>query len=211
MHDLEGIRRYLHSVHTPDQELIAQLRYVDRMREDSPNSQYTDEPLIDAKEVALWLKVSEDWVWDHSTRRAPFLPAIWLSSGALKFRRTAIRAFFAGRERVSSLRQKQRRQSVNSPVQVSLGAPTPDDSPDSQETDDPLVDAKEVALWLGVSEAWVWDHSKRRAPFLPAIRLSNGVVRFRRVAIRIFVAERERLSPLHRKRRTHSVHTPATE
>lgn len=34
------------------------------------------EDLLDAKKVAHWLDVTEDWVWDHTTRRAPFLPAI---------------------------------------------------------------------------------------------------------------------------------------
>jgi predicted DNA-binding transcriptional regulator AlpA len=64
--------------------------------------------LLNAKEVAAWLGVTEDWVWDHSTRRAPFLSAIWLSGGALRFRRSAIAAFIEERERVSQLRRKRR-------------------------------------------------------------------------------------------------------
>jgi hypothetical protein len=44
-----------------------------------------EEILLDAVDVSIWLKVSEDWVWDHASRRAPFLPAIWLSDGALRF------------------------------------------------------------------------------------------------------------------------------
>jgi predicted DNA-binding transcriptional regulator AlpA len=72
------------------------------------NTQSEDDPLLDAKEVAAWLRVSEDWVWDHSTRRAPFLPAIWLSSGALRFRRPAIESFIAERERLSRIRHKRR-------------------------------------------------------------------------------------------------------
>jgi predicted DNA-binding transcriptional regulator AlpA len=79
---------------------------------DSPtNSQSDDNPLLAAKEVSAWLGVSEDWVWDHSTRRAPFLPAIWLSNGALRFRPSAIRGFINERERISSLRRKRRKQS----------------------------------------------------------------------------------------------------
>ena len=73
-----------------------------------PNTQSEDDPLLDAREVAAWLGVSEDWVWDHSTRRAPFLPAIWLSSGALRFRRPAIESFIAERERLSRIRHKRR-------------------------------------------------------------------------------------------------------
>ncbi len=72
------------------------------------NTQSEDDPLLDAKEVAAWLRVSEDWVWDHSTRRAPFLPAIWLSSGALRFKRSAIESFVAERERLSKIRRKRR-------------------------------------------------------------------------------------------------------
>lgn len=79
------------------------------MMETSRNSPDNDEPLLDAKDVALWLKVSEDWVWDHSTRRAPFLPVIIISDGALRFRKSAIRTFIAERERLSPLRRKRRK------------------------------------------------------------------------------------------------------
>jgi predicted DNA-binding transcriptional regulator AlpA len=72
------------------------------------NSQTVDEPLLDAKQVAVWLSVSEDWVWDHSTRRAPFLPAIWLSDGAIRFKRSAISAFITEREHLSRFRPKRR-------------------------------------------------------------------------------------------------------
>ena len=66
------------------------------------------DPLLNAKEVAAWLGVTEDWVWDHSTRRAPFLPAIWLSDGALRFRRNRIAEFIDERERLSAVRRKRR-------------------------------------------------------------------------------------------------------
>jgi predicted DNA-binding transcriptional regulator AlpA len=71
-----------------------------------PNARSDDDPLLNAKEVAVRLGVSEDWVWDHSTRRAPFLPAIWLSPGALRFRRSAIDSFISERERLSRIRSK---------------------------------------------------------------------------------------------------------
>ena len=64
--------------------------------------------MLNAKEVAAWLGVTEDWVWDHSTRRAPFLPAIWLSDGALRFRRNRIAEFIDDRERLSAKRRKRR-------------------------------------------------------------------------------------------------------
>jgi predicted DNA-binding transcriptional regulator AlpA len=74
-----------------------------------PNSRAKqDLPLLNAKEVAAWLGVTEDWVWDHSTRRAPYLPAIWLSNGALRFRRDKIANFIDERERLSAKRRTRR-------------------------------------------------------------------------------------------------------
>ena len=74
-----------------------------------PDSRADQElPLLNAKEVAAWLGVTEDWVWDHSTRRAPYLPAIWLSDGALRFRRSRIAKFIDERERLSAKRRKRR-------------------------------------------------------------------------------------------------------
>lgn len=64
-----------------------------------------------------------------------------------------------------------------------------------------LLDAEDVSIWLKVSEDWVWDHANRRAPFLPVIRLSDGVVRFKRSKIAEFIDERERLSAKRRRRR----------
>ena len=37
------------------------------------------DPLLTAEEVAAKLKVSTDWVWDHSSRRLPYLPVIRMS------------------------------------------------------------------------------------------------------------------------------------
>ena len=67
-----------------------------------------EEILLDAVDVSIRLKVSEDWVWDHSSRRAPFLPAIWLSDGVLRFRPSKIDAFIEERERLSAKRRKRR-------------------------------------------------------------------------------------------------------
>jgi predicted DNA-binding transcriptional regulator AlpA len=66
---------------------------------------------------------------------------------------------------------------------------------------DPLLTAEEVAKRLNVTSDWVWDHSSRRAPFLPVIRMSDGVLRYRESQVDEFVMERERLSILRRKRR----------
>jgi predicted DNA-binding transcriptional regulator AlpA len=64
--------------------------------------------LLTAEEVALMLKVSKDWVWDHSSRRLPYLPVIRMSDGALRYRASGIEEFLKERERASSLRRRRR-------------------------------------------------------------------------------------------------------
>lgn len=64
--------------------------------------------LLTADEVALKLKVSKDWVWDHSSRRVPYLPVIRMSDGALRYRASGIEEFLRERERASVLRRKRR-------------------------------------------------------------------------------------------------------
>lgn len=68
-------------------------------------------------------------------------------------------------------------------------------------TEDLLLTAEEVAAKLKVSTDWVWDHSSRKLPYLPVIRMSNGVLRYRASGIEEFLEERERASTLRRKRR----------
>jgi predicted DNA-binding transcriptional regulator AlpA len=64
--------------------------------------------LLTAEDVAQLLKVSRDWVWDHSTRRLPYLPVIRMSDGALRYRSSQIEAFLLERERAAVLRRKRR-------------------------------------------------------------------------------------------------------
>jgi hypothetical protein len=64
--------------------------------------------LLTAEDVALKLKVSKDWVWDHSSRRLPYLPVIRMSDGALRYRASGIEEFLKERERSSCLRRKRR-------------------------------------------------------------------------------------------------------
>jgi predicted DNA-binding transcriptional regulator AlpA len=64
--------------------------------------------LLTAEDVALKLKVSKDWVWDHSSRRWPYLPVIRMSDGALRYRASGIDEFLKKRERASHLRRKHR-------------------------------------------------------------------------------------------------------
>ena len=75
--------------------------------------------------------------------------------------------------------------------------------PAMQEMDavDSLLTVEDVAERLRVSRDWVWDHSSRKAPYLPVIRMSDGVLRYRESQIEEFVNERERLSSLRRKHR----------
>lgn len=66
---------------------------------------------------------------------------------------------------------------------------------------DPLLSVDDVAERLNVTKDWVWDHSSRKAPYLPVIRIGDGTLRYRHSQIEEFVNERERLSVLRRKRR----------
>jgi excisionase family DNA binding protein len=51
-----------------------------------------------------------------------------------------------------------------------------------------LLTINEVAAWLGVSKAWVYDHATRKKPFLPCVRLGE-LARFRRSEIERFIQE----------------------
>jgi predicted DNA-binding transcriptional regulator AlpA len=73
----------------------------------SPYEIQTD-PLLTVEEVALRLKISKDWVWDHSSRKSPHLPVIRLGDGALRFRASSIEKFICERERLSNLRRGSR-------------------------------------------------------------------------------------------------------
>ena len=66
---------------------------------------------------------------------------------------------------------------------------------------DPLLTVEDVAERLNVTKDWVWDHSSRKTPYLPVIRIGDGTLRYRMSQIEEFVNERERLSTLRRKRR----------
>jgi hypothetical protein len=66
------------------------------------------EPLLTAEDVARRLNVSADWVWDHSSRKAPYLPVIRMSDGVLRYRASGIEEFLKVREEAASLRRKRR-------------------------------------------------------------------------------------------------------
>lgn len=70
-----------------------------------------------------------------------------------------------------------------------------------QDERDPLLTPEQVAERLSVSVDWVRDHSSRKRPHLPVIRLGGGpgrkgLLRYRIGEIDKFIAEMERLSAL---------------
>ena len=69
------------------------------------NTSHTD-PLLTAEDLARRLKVSTDWVWDHSSRKKPYLPVIRMGDGTLRYRNSGIEAFIDERERLSSMRRR---------------------------------------------------------------------------------------------------------
>ncbi len=64
---------------------------------------------------------------------------------------------------------------------------------------DPLLTAEDVAKRLNVSTDWVWDHSSRKKPLLPVIRMGDGTLRYRASGIELFIDEHERLTALRRR------------
>jgi predicted DNA-binding transcriptional regulator AlpA len=68
-----------------------------------------------------------------------------------------------------------------------------------EEATDPLLTVEDVARRLNVSRDWVWDHSSRKTPQLPVIRMGDGALRYRASRIEAFIDERERLSAMRRR------------
>jgi predicted DNA-binding transcriptional regulator AlpA len=66
-------------------------------------------------------------------------------------------------------------------------------------SEDPLLTVDDVARRLNVSKDWVWDHSSRKRPLLPVIRMGDGALRYRSSGIEAFIDERERMSAIRRR------------
>jgi len=64
---------------------------------------------------------------------------------------------------------------------------------------EPLLTADDVARRLNVSTDWVWDHSSRKKPLLPVIRMGDGALHYRPSGIEAFIDERERASAMRRR------------
>ena len=85
-------------------------------------------------------------------------------------------------------------------VESSLEVPPPGRKMPSRAPDpDPLLTADDVAKRLRVSTDSVWDHSSRKKPFLPVIRMGDGTLRYRHSGIEAFIDERERVSSMGRR------------
>jgi predicted DNA-binding transcriptional regulator AlpA len=54
------------------------------------------------------------------------------------------------------------------------------------ESSDRLLTIDDIACWFGVSRAWVYDHTTRKRPLLPCIRLGE-MTRFRRLDVEDFI------------------------
>ena len=87
--------------------------------------------------------------------------------------------------------------SIPSPPEVNGGLRKP---PASARNIDPLLTAEDVANRLRVSTDWVWDHSSRKKPFLPVVRMGDGILRCRQSGIETFINECERLSTMRLRR-----------
>jgi len=60
----------------------------------------------------------------------------------------------------------------------------------SSGTGDRLLNAREVAQTLGVSERWVRDHTTRRSPKIRGIKLGS-LVRYRRADVELFMEKHD--------------------
>ena len=62
-----------------------------------------------------------------------------------------------------------------------------------------LLNAREVAARLGVSERWVRDHTTRRSPKIRAVKLGS-LVRYRRADVEIFMDNLDTARPSRQPR-----------
>ena len=60
--------------------------------------------------------------------------------------------------------------------------------PASDRDDDRLLDAREVVAKLGVSERFIRDHTTRRSPRIPGVKLGK-LLRYRAADVEVFMAE----------------------
>lgn len=73
------------------------------------------------------------------------------------------------------------------------------DAVQSSRDDDRLLNARQVAAKLGVSERWVRDHTTRRSPRIRGIKMGI-LMRYRREDVDLFMAELDTLPSSRRFR-----------
>jgi excisionase family DNA binding protein len=81
-------------------------------------------------------------------------------------------------------------------VEVGKSIPSAITFPPPQFAQERLLNAREVAARLGVSERWVRDHTTRRSPKIRAVKLGT-LIRYRRADVEIFM---ENLDTFHTSR-----------
>jgi excisionase family DNA binding protein len=69
----------------------------------------------------------------------------------------------------------------------------------ANQNDERLLNARQVADRLGVSERFIRDHTTRRSPRIPAVKLGK-LIRYRRADVDNFMAELGTLPPSRRSR-----------
>ena len=86
---------------------------------------------------------------------------------------------------------------ISSQLQESNEPPDSETSLRSPPQTDRLLNAREVAAKLGVSERWVRDHTTRRFPKIRGVKLGT-LIRYRRIDVEFFMKELETLSSSRR-------------
>jgi len=73
-------------------------------------------------------------------------------------------------------------------------------SASSDAEDEPLMNSRQVATRLGVSERWVRDHTTRRWPRIAGVKL-GPLMRYRREDVDAFMRELDTSTPFRSPRR----------
>ncbi len=86
--------------------------------------------------------------------------------------------------------------------------PTPLGNTTEMRNHDPLLTPEQVAKRLNTSIDWVWDHSSRKQPMLPVIRIGSGpgragILRYRASKIEEFIESRNPSLPSEQDRGIH--------
>lgn len=77
---------------------------------------------------------------------------------------------------------------TRTPRQISTNALELEELATEEREDDRLLDARQVAAKLGVSERFIRDHTTRRSPRIPGVKLGK-LLRYRAADVAIFMTE----------------------